>query len=122
MRRKVDIVVSVDAEDLLHDIAFAGDVDHVCRRSYNSPSGCPFNELIVQVLKYLLDGLAPYLLADETLDTALIKFDAPAFDPVGINLLDLADDFSSGQLLDKEGGAPEGERNRFGIGAALITE
>ena len=103
MLRQVDIVVTVDSEDLFHHIAFTCNVDHVCRRGDDCTAVCPFNELIVQVLKYLLDGLGPYLLADETLDTAIIKFDALALDPVGIDLLDLADDFSSGQLLDKEG-------------------
>ena len=28
----MDVVVAIDAQDFFHHIAFAGDVDHVCRR------------------------------------------------------------------------------------------
>ena len=122
MAGKVDVVISVDAEYLLHDVALAGHVYHIGRGLHDGAFRSLLHEIVRQGLEYALDGIHAYLLAYEALYAAVIEFYALARDLLGIHVLDLTDDLAAGEFPDEERGAPEGERDNLRIRAALETE
>ena len=63
-----------------------------------------FKELISKILKKRLDDIMTYLLADESLDTVIIKLHNLLGNLLRVEFLDLAYNRTSCDLLDKESG------------------
>ena len=105
--RQLYVVVPVDAENLLNHIALARDIYHIGRGLHKSTSRPLLKEVVVQGFKDLLNGFVAYLLADESFYPVVVQVYLCAADGLGIHLDLLADDLSSGQLLNEECG-PQG--------------
>ena len=63
-----------------------------------------FKELISKILKKRLDDIMTDLLADESLDTVVIQLHYLLCYLLRVEFLDLSDNRTSCNLLDKEGG------------------
>ena len=122
VRRKVDVVVAVDPEDLLDHVALPRHIDHV-GRSRDQGAPLPFlDEVIAQVTEYLLYRVVSDLLADELLDAVVVEVDDLLPDLYGIELLHAADNLASGKGADEKGCALAGIFTDCRVGSPLEPE
>ena len=120
--RELDVVIAIDAEDLLHHVALAVHVHHIGRRGDERAAGALLEEIVAQPGQDVLHRVVADRLAGETLDAVVVQLDLLALDGVGIGLADLAHDLAAGALLDEQDGALEGVDGNLRIRAALVAE
>ena len=101
MLRKLDIVIAVDSQNLLHDVALAINVNHV-RRSGNLRTTLTFfNELVSEICQDIFNDIVSDLLADECLDPVIIQVNDFLFNRRRIGYLSLALDMSACQFKNE---------------------
>ena len=122
MLRKSYVVVTVDAQDFLHHVAFAGDVHHVARRQDSTFRTFLGFEGIGKAFEYSVYVLVSQLLPDEGLNAVVVQFDSLA-----LNLLRIALDYfpyhaSACIFADQRGCALEGVDGYLRVSSALVAE
>ena len=107
--RQFYVVVAVDSEYLLNNIALPVNIDHVSRRGNYGTLFRLADKVVLQGFQYLLNGLNTYLLADEVLDSFIIQFDFFLGDGLGIVVFLRCDNLTACNLCNKGGGPAAGE-------------
>ena len=105
MPGKIDIVVPVDPQDLLDDIAFPLDINHIGGSGDLGSSRSPLYEIISEESKYPLYGVMADILADKPLDTVIIKVNDLLLNLLRIEFLHPSHDLASGEFLYEKSGA-----------------
>ena len=126
--RQFDIVVAIYAQNLLHDVALPGDIDHIRRCSdKRSLRASVFvataaDEIVVEIYEYIFYCLPADFLAYEGLDARVVEFYAPALQGGGLHFLHLAAYMPACKRSNQQGGASGGPRHDKRVAATFVAE
>ena len=125
--RHLDFVVAVDAQDVLYDVAGTDDVHAVGGDKQVAADGAAVDGDFVhdfdfEAFENFVDGPVGDMLAKQAVHVLRLKFDGEGLDLLGVVVDGPADDFTSGKLLDHQGGELEGVHAAVGVDTALKAE
>ena len=121
-RRNFDIIVSVDAENILDQVGLALHVDAVGRHGNGQAPLVLGEDLHLEGRQDRAHGLLGNLLADERIDARERDVEDEIGSRNGTDVRDLARDGAAGQLLHQLRGALGGVDLQVGVDAALEAE
>ena len=101
---KLDVVVAIDAQDVLDHVARATNVDTVGGHDELHLLVILGGNFHLQTLDDVADGVVGDVLTDEAGHVVVAQFHGEAGEVVGLDVDDVAADFASCQFLDEHGG------------------
>ena len=119
---QLDVVVAVDAEHLLHNVALAGNIHIVCRNCHTAAVLILHKDLIVQIAEDILDRLLADILAHKAEHTVVVQIDLRTVEFACAELLGLAHNMRSGELTDELRRTARHVHSVGGVDAALVAE
>ena len=122
MLRNLDIVVTVDAEYVLHEVGFTLHVHTIGRNGHAQHAVLFVFDHDFEGCEYLTDGLFGYLLADEGVHTRKRQVEAEIFGRLGTYVGYFARYLAAGKLLHKQGGTLQCVYLHVRVDAAFETE
>ena len=122
MLRQRHVVVAVDAQDFLDDVAFAGHVNHIGRGGNLCTVLSLLDEVVAEGFEDGLNHLSTDADADELFDAAVVELDLFALDRLRVKLLERAANLAAGAFEDEMGSTHEGVIAHLRVGAALEAE
>ena len=120
--RNLHIIISVYAQDILHDVAGTLHIHTIGRDLECQRLGSLVKHLHLQTLTDGLDGLDGNHLTHEVVDIVVVEFHHRILHRLGIDIADLHRDLTTRQFLTEDGGLLQGIDGAIGIDTTLEAE